>query len=64
MTIYDFMPAISMAIQASILAALLASALLRIRNKVYKRIHEEETCDDDNDGIPDVYQSDPISRDN
>ncbi|MEO7077322.1 MAG: Na+/H+ antiporter NhaA, partial [Rhodococcus sp. (in: high G+C Gram-positive bacteria)] len=48
----------------SILAALLASALLRIRNKVYKRIHEEETCDDDNDGIPDVYRSDPISRDN
>ncbi|ORI20267.1 Na+/H+ antiporter NhaA [Rhodococcus sp. 1168] len=48
----------------SILAALLASALLRIRNKVYKRIHEEETCDDDHDGIPDVYQSDAISRDN
>lgn len=48
----------------SILAALLASTLLRIRNKVYKRIYEEETCDDDNDGIPDVYQSDAIGRDN
>nr|WP_296772481.1 Na+/H+ antiporter NhaA [Rhodococcus sp. (in: high G+C Gram-positive bacteria)] len=42
----------------SILAALLASALLRSRNKVYKRIHKDETRDDDHDGIPDVYQRD------
>ncbi|OZC62873.1 Na+/H+ antiporter NhaA [Rhodococcus sp. 06-621-2] len=40
----------------SILAALLASILLRARNRVYKRIHEEETRDDDHDGIPDIYQ--------
>lgn len=42
----------------SILAALLASALLRSRNKVYKKIYEDETRDDDHDGIPDVYQQD------
>ncbi|AYJ49228.1 Na+/H+ antiporter NhaA [Rhodococcus sp. P1Y] len=40
----------------SILAALLASALLRARNTVYRKIHEDETRDDDHDGIPDVYQ--------
>ncbi len=40
----------------SILAALLASILLRARNRVYRRIHEEETRDDDFDGIPDIYQ--------
>ena len=40
----------------SIMAALLASALLRARNTVYRKIHEDETRDDDQDGIPDVYQ--------
>ncbi|MET0197344.1 Na+/H+ antiporter NhaA [Rhodococcus sp. RS1C4] len=40
----------------SIMAALLASALLRARNTVYRKIHEDETRDDDHDGIPDVYQ--------
>lgn len=42
----------------SILAAVLASALLRVRNGVYKKIHDDETRDDDHDGIPDVYQRD------
>ena len=37
-------------------AALLATVLLRLRNKVYKRIYEEETADVDRDGIPDIYQ--------
>ena len=40
----------------SLLAALLASAVLVTRNRVYRRLHEEETRDDDHDGIPDVYQ--------
>ncbi|MEV0367330.1 Na+/H+ antiporter NhaA [Nocardia fusca] len=37
-------------------AALLATILLRLRNRAYRRIAEEETRDDDHDGIPDVYQ--------
>ncbi|MFS0700643.1 Na+/H+ antiporter NhaA [Cellulomonas sp. 179-A 4D5 NHS] len=40
----------------SVLAALLASVLLRARNRAYRRIHEIETADVDADGIPDVYQ--------
>ncbi|PVZ60190.1 Na+/H+ antiporter NhaA [Arthrobacter sp. H-02-3] len=41
---------------ASLLAALLASAVLRIRNTHYRRAEEEERIDSDHDGIPDVYQ--------
>jgi NhaA family Na+:H+ antiporter len=37
-------------------AALLATVVLRLRNRVYRRIHAEETVDADADGIPDVYQ--------
>ncbi|MEV0110567.1 Na+/H+ antiporter NhaA [Nocardia sp. NPDC050799] len=37
-------------------AAGLAAIVLRIRNRVYRRISEEEARDDDNDGIPDIYQ--------
>ncbi len=40
----------------SLLAALLAAAVLRARNAVYRRIAEEEARDDDADGVPDVYQ--------
>ncbi|WP_434444315.1 Na+/H+ antiporter NhaA [Lentzea sp. E54] len=40
----------------SILSALIATVILRVRNRVYRRIHEEETRDADNDGIPDVHQ--------
>jgi len=40
----------------SLLSALLASVLLRIRNQVYRRIAELESRDDDADGIPDVYE--------
>ena len=40
----------------SLLSALIASVLLRIRNQVYRRIAELESRDDDADGIPDVYQ--------
>jgi Na+:H+ antiporter, NhaA family len=37
-------------------AALLATALLRLRNRRYRRIDETERIDRDADGIPDVYQ--------
>ncbi|SNQ49601.1 Na(+)/H(+) antiporter NhaA [Frankia canadensis] len=40
----------------SLTAALLATVALRLRNRVYRRIHEAETADRDHDGIPDVYQ--------
>ncbi|WP_246053662.1 Na+/H+ antiporter NhaA [Actinocorallia herbida] len=41
---------------ASLTASLLAAIVLRLRNRAYRRIHEEETRDDDHDGIPDIYQ--------
>ena len=37
-------------------AALLAATVLRVRNRAYRRISEEETRDNDHDGIPDIYQ--------
>ena len=37
-------------------AALLAAVVLRLRNRRYRRIHEEEQVDLDQDGIPDVYE--------
>ncbi|MEV0068034.1 MULTISPECIES: Na+/H+ antiporter NhaA [unclassified Amycolatopsis] len=39
----------------SLIAALLATIVLRARNRVYRRIHDAETRDQDRDGIPDVY---------
>ncbi|MFB4314525.1 Na+/H+ antiporter NhaA [Actinomadura sp. 21ATH] len=41
----------------SLTASALAAVVLRARNRVYRRIHEEETADLDHDGIPDVYQT-------
>ena len=43
---------------ASLLAALLATGVLRARNQQYRRAEEEEKVDSDHDGIPDVYQQD------
>ena len=43
-------------LMGSLIAAIVASVILRRRNKVYARIHEDETRDLDEDGIPDVYQ--------
>ena len=43
---------------ASLLAALLATAVLRARNTQYRQAEEEEKIDSDHDGIPDVYQQD------
>ena len=42
---------------ASLLAALLATAVLRTRNGQYRRAEAEEEIDSDHDGIPDVYQA-------
>ncbi|QTG82748.1 Na+/H+ antiporter NhaA [Arthrobacter crystallopoietes] len=43
---------------ASLLAALLATVVLRARNRHYRRIEAEEKIDADHDGVPDVYQRD------
>ncbi len=40
----------------SLLAAVLATAVLTTRNRTYRRLHEAETVDSDLDGIPDVYR--------
>ncbi|MFG6198114.1 Na+/H+ antiporter NhaA [Nonomuraea sp. JJY05] len=40
----------------SLTAALLATMILRLRARVYRRIHRAETADSDHDGIPDLYQ--------
>jgi NhaA family Na+:H+ antiporter len=41
----------------SLAAAVLATVILRLRNRTYRRIHEAELVDRDRDDIPDVYQS-------
>jgi NhaA family Na+:H+ antiporter len=38
------------------LSALLATVVLRLRNRHYRRLAAEEEIDSDDDGIPDVYQ--------
>ena len=40
----------------SLIAALIATVILRIRNRVYRRIHDDESVDRDGDDVPDVYQ--------
>ncbi|AGZ41140.1 putative sodium/proton antiporter [Actinoplanes friuliensis DSM 7358] len=42
----------------SLAAALLATVLLRLRNRTYRRLYEAENVDADRDDIPDVYQQD------
>ncbi|MGL5865470.1 MAG: Na+/H+ antiporter NhaA [Dermatophilaceae bacterium] len=42
----------------SLIAATLAAIVLRLRNAVHRRLCEDETRDDDADGVPDVYQHD------
>jgi len=39
----------------SLLAAVLATVCLRLRNATYRRIHEVESRDVDDDGVPDCY---------
>ena len=45
-----------------LLAALLATVVLRTRNRQYRQAEEEEKIDSDQDGIPDVYQQDGTAR--
>ena len=40
----------------SLLASLLATVVLRVRNAHYRRVEVRETADRDQDGIPDVYE--------
>ena len=40
----------------SVTASVLAAIILRLRNRTYRRIAEEEAVDLDADGIPDVFQ--------
>lgn len=40
----------------SLIAAALAALLIKRRDRIYRRLSEEENRDDDGDGIPDVYQ--------
>ncbi len=42
-------------VTGSVVAAILAAAVLRSRNRIYRRLCEEEERDLDADGIPDVY---------
>jgi NhaA family Na+:H+ antiporter len=41
----------------SVIAGVLASLVLLSRNAEYRRIHRLETADADDDGVPDVYES-------
>ncbi len=43
---------------ASVFSALAAALLLRRRQAVHIALYEEETRDDDRDGVPDVYEED------
>lgn len=47
---------------ASLIASLLAAIVLRLRNRVYRQIAEDETRDSDADGIPDVYEEELRGR--
>src|SRR3712207_1975680 len=40
----------------SLLAGLLATLILRARNRTYRRLREAEERDSDDDGVPDVYE--------
>jgi NhaA family Na+:H+ antiporter len=44
-------------LSGSVVAALLAAAVLLSRNAAYRRIHATETLDADHDGVPDVYDT-------
>ncbi|MFI6066753.1 hypothetical protein ACIA47_16055 [Micromonospora sp. NPDC051227] len=46
----------------SLAAALLATVILRLRNRTYRRIHDAETVDADRDNIPDVCEQPAGSR--
>lgn len=45
----------------SVIAALGATVLLKLRNARYRRMYEDEERDEDLDGIPDIYEQDEPS---
>ncbi|MGY1855306.1 Na+/H+ antiporter NhaA [Modestobacter sp. SYSU DS0290] len=47
----------------TLLAALLAGVLLKIRDRRYRQMSEMESVDADADGVPDVFQRDPDTPD-
>ncbi|MDK1342367.1 Na+/H+ antiporter NhaA [Streptomyces sp. 378] len=49
---------------ASLIAAAVAALLVKRRNGIYRRLWEEETRDEDADGIPDIYQRSSPGRGN
>ena len=40
----------------SLLSALAATIILRVRNRRYRQLCAEDECDSDHDGVPDVYE--------
>jgi NhaA family Na+:H+ antiporter len=46
----------------SVLSAVLAAVVLRVRNSRYRRMCAEEELDTDADGVPDVYQPEQVQR--
>lgn len=60
---FDGNPALTDEVKAAVLvgsliAAVCAGTLLKIRNAKYRRLVEAEERDDDLDGIPDIYEQD------
>jgi Na+:H+ antiporter, NhaA family len=45
-------------LMGSLIAAVLAGTLLKLRDRKYRALTEEEERDDDHDGIPDIYEQD------
>ncbi|WP_203791663.1 Na+/H+ antiporter NhaA, partial [Paractinoplanes rishiriensis] len=46
----------------SLIAALLAAVILRVRNRHYRQVRAAEELDTDADGVPDVYEQDAAGR--
>ena len=42
----------------SVIAAVIATVLLKLRNARYRRLYDAEERDEDQDGVPDVYEED------
>ena len=41
----------------SLLAAAIAAVILRLRNRIYRKLCEAEEMDSDHDGTPDVWET-------
>ncbi|BCB75858.1 Na+/H+ antiporter NhaA [Phytohabitans flavus] len=46
----------------SVGAALLATAVLRLRDRAHRRLQEAQAADEDHDGVPDAYQAGAADR--